>query len=493
MRVIMLMFDSLNRHMLPPYSSDPTIAPNFKRLAERSLTFDRSYVCSMPCMPARRDLHTGRPNFLHRGWSPLEPFDDSLPELLRQKNVSSHLITDHYHYTEDGGATYHGRYDTWQMHRGQEGDPWIGQVVDPVIPETINQKGRKADWVNRQFVKTEADYSQTKTYDQGLSFIQRNHQDQNWFLQIECFDPHEPFCSPQRFHDMYPDDYHGPLFDWPGYCPVKETPEQVEHCKNNYRALVSMCDHSLGRVLDAMDEHAMWDDTMLIVWTDHGFLLGEHGCWAKGWPPMYEEISHTPFFVWDPRSPQSAGQRRGALVQPSIDLAPTILDYFGLPATPRMLGKNLRPVIERDTAVRQAAIFGQHGHNLNVTDGRYVYIHTPEQKGPLFHYTLMPTTMRAFLPAEQLKKATLHQGFGFTQGIPVLKIPATILPESKVAESGSQRPTCLLFDVQNDPRQQKPLEDEDVRQRLIEQAITLMQQADTPAEQYDRLGLPKPV
>ena len=64
MKAVMVMFDSLNRHLLPPYGCDWTHAPNFARLARRAATFDRSYICSMPCMPARRDFHTGRPNLL---------------------------------------------------------------------------------------------------------------------------------------------------------------------------------------------------------------------------------------------------------------------------------------------------------------------------------------------------------------------------------------------------------------------------------------------
>src|SRR5436305_821383 len=115
MKAIMVMFDSLNRHFLPPYGCDWTHAPNFARLAERTVTFERSYVCSMPCMPARRDLHTGRPNFLHRSWGPIEPFDDSMPHLLREAGVHTHLATDHYHYLEEGGATYHTRYNPWEF------------------------------------------------------------------------------------------------------------------------------------------------------------------------------------------------------------------------------------------------------------------------------------------------------------------------------------------------------------------------------------------
>jgi len=109
MKAIMLMYDSLNRRFLPPYGDQEVHAPNFRRLAERTVTFDNCYVGSMPCMPARRELHTGRYNFLHRSWGPLEPFDLSMPEILRHHGVSTHLISDHQHYWEDGGATYHQR------------------------------------------------------------------------------------------------------------------------------------------------------------------------------------------------------------------------------------------------------------------------------------------------------------------------------------------------------------------------------------------------
>ncbi|MCB0143392.1 MAG: sulfatase-like hydrolase/transferase, partial [Caldilineaceae bacterium] len=93
----------------------------------------------------------------------------------------------------------------------------------------------------------------------------------------------------------------GPHFDWPPYSRVQETPEQVDHMRYEYAALLSMCDAYLGKVLDMMDELNLWDDTMLIVNTDHGFLLGEHDWWAKMVQPLYQEVAHTPLFIWDPR------------------------------------------------------------------------------------------------------------------------------------------------------------------------------------------------
>ena len=286
MKAVMVMFDSLNRHLLPPYGCDWTHAPNFARLARRAATFERSYICSMPCMPARRDFHTGRPNFLHAPWGPLEPFDDSIPEMLGRAGVYTHLASDHYHYWEDGGATYHGRYSSWEFFRGQEGDPFIGQVAEPPQPRHVNGRVQRSDLVNRQHVREDRQFSQSRTFGAAQEFLHRNHAEDNWFLQVECFDPHEPFTVHRSYRDRYPTSYDGPLFDWPAYRPVAETPEQIAEARRNYAALLSKCDASLGDVLDAFDAYDLWQDTMLILWTDHGYLLGEHNAWAKNWMPL---------------------------------------------------------------------------------------------------------------------------------------------------------------------------------------------------------------
>jgi len=490
-KTIMVMFDSLNRHMLPPYGCDWTHAPNFRRLAERTAVFDRSYVCSMPCMPARRDLHTGRPNFLHRAWGPIEPFDHSVPQMLKEAGVTTHLASDHYHYWEDGGATYHNRYGTWEFFRGQEGDAWRGQVQDPAMP--ANAYGRhskpdayaRQDLVNRDAMRREAEQPQPQTFAAGLDFISRNASDDNWFLQIETFDPHEPFFSHRRYKDTYPYDHDALHFDWPYYRGIDEPPEAVRHLRYEYAALLSQCDAYLGDVLDLMDTLRLWDDTMLIVWTDHGFLLGEHDCWAKVWLPYYEEIAHTPFFVWDPRS-GIQGERRESLVQPSIDLGPTILDLFGLEAPPEMLGKGLAGVIANDAPVREAALFGMHGAQVNVTDGRYVYMRAPvsEHNQPLYNYTLMPTTMRGFLPVEQLKRAEMHPPFSFTRGIPTMKIPTGAWHAGKRDVFQTR-----LWDVENDPEQTVPVEDPAAEAAMIDHMLRLMRECDAPQEQYTRLGL----
>lgn len=489
MKAILVMFDSLNRRYLPPYGCEWTHAPNFERLAARTITFDNSYVGSMPCIPARRELHTGRYNFLHRSWGPLEPFDDSMPEILKNNGVYTHLITDHLHYWEDGGATYHHRYNSFEFVRGQEGDRWKG-VVEPIeTPSPVNRGNDnfwRQDWVNRSYIRSEEDMPQSQTFRLGEEFIRRNAQADNWFLQIETFDPHEPFFTQPAYKQLYPHAYNGPHFDWPPYSQVSEAPEMVEHIRYEYAALLSMCDRYLGRVLDLMDELNLWKDTLLIVNTDHGFLLGEHEWWAKVVQPFYSEVAHTPLFIWDPRSARQ-NQRRGGLVQ-TIDIPPTLLEFFGCEIPRDMQGIPLRDAIASGTPTRPAGLFGIFGGQINVTDGRYVYMRacaTPANS-PLNEYTLIPTHMRSPFSVDELQTIDLAGPFGFTKGCPVMKIPAQ---HGQVSRHLSQ---TVLFDLQEDPQQKHPLQDSALEARMIELMLQLMQANEAPAEQYERMGLPLP-
>ncbi|MHC4871846.1 MAG: sulfatase-like hydrolase/transferase [Planctomycetota bacterium] len=127
MRTIFVIMDSLNRHYLNCYGADWVKTPNLDRLADKGVVFDNHWSGSLPCMPARREMLTGRLNFLETPWGPIEPWDDCLPKLLReQKQTYSHMITDHYHYFHAGGEAYHTLFTSWEFERGQEGDVWRG-------------------------------------------------------------------------------------------------------------------------------------------------------------------------------------------------------------------------------------------------------------------------------------------------------------------------------------------------------------------------------
>lgn len=482
MRAIMLMFDSLNRNMLPPYGCDWVKAPNFSRLAEKTVTFDNSYIGSMPCMPARRELHTGRYNFLHRGWGPLEPFDDSMPQILKNSGIYTHLVSDHQHYWEDGGCTYHHRYTTWEIVRGQEGDRWKGEVNDPEIPEHLGQFWRQ-DAINRKYMRKEEEQPQAVTFKLGMEFIEKNIDADQWFVQIETFDPHEPYFTQEHYKELYPHEHDGTHFDWPSYKEVSEEERNhIQHVRYENAALISMCDHYLGKVLDLMDQHAMWKDTLLIVNTDHGFLLGEHDWWGKCSMPFYNEIAHTPLFIWDPRC-GIKGERRSALVQ-TIDLAPTLLDFFNLPVPKDMQGKILKETIASDAKIHEGILFGVYGGHVNCTDGRYIYMRAPDsyENSPLYEYTLMPTRMRRLFSPEELQNIELREPFTFTKGCRTMKIASR--KKGAMHTFGT-----LLFDVEEDAEQKKSIQDPMTEDRMLQLMIQLMKENDCPEEQFERLGI----
>ncbi len=496
MRAIMVMYDSLNRKYLESCGCSWTLTPNFKRLAERAVQFENSWVGSLPCMPARRELQTGRANFLHRSWGPMEPFDDSVPEILKNSGVYTHICSDHQHYWEDGGCTYHTRFSSWEISRGQEGDPWQADLKirydgksifegAKAYPDTdFFRNWRSRDERNRAYMDTEEKTSQAVTFAQGARFIRQNHDEDKWFLQIETFDPHEPFYSLPGDRALFPDCFCGDgNDDWPTYGPVLETPEAVEHVRHVYAALLAKCDRYLGKVLDLMDKYDMWKDTLLIVNTDHGFLLGEHGWWGKSIMPCYEEIAHTPLYVWDPRFPETAGRKRHSLVQ-TVDLAATLLEFFGRPLPPAMEGRPLRQVIENDAPIREAAVYGYHGSDIYATDGRFLYQLAPVRpEEPVYEYTLMPTHMRAMFSPEELQGMQLQEPFSFTRGCRTMKIPA------RQRRDDPEVFATKLYDLQADPLCEAPIRDAETEARLKAAIRAFMDRNDAPAEVYRRFGM----
>ena len=366
----------------------------------------------------------------------------------------------------------------------QEGDAWKGEVADPEIPEHLGRIARQR-WVNRKYMQEEKLTPQAQTFAAGLEFLQTNREQDNWYLQIETFDPHEPFFTLKQWKDRYNYDWDGPHFEWPNYARVTEDPDAVEYLRYQYAALLTQCDHYVGTVIDFMDAHDMWRDTMLLVVTDHGFLLGEHDWWGKVRMPWYNETAHIPLIVWDPRA-GVAGPRRRSLTT-TIDIGPTLLDCFGLDRPPDMDGTPLRATIEEDTRVRDTTIYGMFGAHVNITDGRHVYMRGPvEDNAPLYQYTLMPVHLRSPFSTRELANMQWNPPLGFTKGCPVMRIPSTGV--GRVPEAFKTH----LFDLATDPGQLNPIEDDAVEARMVGMLKEAPAAHQAPPEQYQRLGLSGP-
>jgi len=313
-------------------------------------------------------------------------------------------------------------------------------------------------------------------------------------LQLECFDPHEPFVAPERFKAAYDAGYNGKILNWPLYERNSNSPEEIAAIRGNYAALVAMCDEYFGKLLDYFDEHNLWKDTALVLTTDHGFLLSEHDWWAKNRMPYYEEISHIPLIIWHPAHDQYAGDRRQSLTQ-TTDLMPTILEFHNCEIPKTVTGHSILPKLSRDLKTRDSQIFGMFGGPVGLTDGEYTYYRYPEDlTGKNLHlYTLMPAHMIDLFDIAELQSSELAPPFDFTKGAPTLRMKLDP-KNTQVGQDGDTLEDCetTLYNVEVDPKQELPLDEADVEQRLSLEIARHFAEHDAPSELFEHFDLVQP-
>ncbi len=499
MKSILILMDSLNRRYLNCYDKNTWVkTPNIDRLSQNSTVFDTHFVGSAPCMPARHDILTGRLEFLEHTWSGIQPYDYTLPRALSKAGVYTHMTTDHYHYFHVGGENYPFLFDSWEFIRGQEHDTLIPTIGK--LPEREHYGVFNAQYeLNRRSFQDEAEYPSPKTFRQASEFVEQYHQEENWFLFVDSCDPHEPFDVPDDFEEDYDDSYEGKPFNWPKYAACDDMPEDaVTHIRKQYAKNLTMADKWLGKFLDKLDEHGMWEDTMVILIADHGHMLGEHMFMGKNYMPAYNEVFHIPMMI---HMPGQAEQKRIEAVTQNIDLFPTLLEYFGVsPETcpDKLHGRSLLPLLCGSVQkVRDAALYGVFGRQVNVTDGRYTYFRSAvrEDNLPLSVYTAMPTNNSYYWDRDHIADVGDIEAGHFLKWTkyPVFKISASNMKLGDISRQFDVRHDILsanmLFDLQTDYEQTRNIcggAEEERMCALLKQALI---DHDSPDEQFERLGL----
>lgn len=498
MRTVLVLMDTLRRDALSCY--DPLACartPNLDAFASEACVFDNHWIGSAPCMPARRDIMCGRYNFLERPWGPIEPFDVTLVDRLRAGGAYTCIKTDHCHYARTGGEGYLQLFNSWELFRGQEGDPWVSRIDEPDnMPETFYGRVREQYQKNRGRWPREEDMPSPRTFRAACDFVDENEGDDDFFLMVEAFDPHEPFDVP----DSYMQEYGGAAgldrdyFEIPPYQRVSETdipPEAVDYVQRRYKALVTMCDHWFGTLIDRLKARDMYEGTLVIVTTDHGYFLGQRDYLGKNYMHMYNELAHLPLMVKFPHG-ERAGERAGQLTQ-AIDLMPTVLEAHGLEVPPTVLGTSLMPLATDPSApTRGYGLFGVHGMTVNVTDGRHTYFRAPVPGNqPCYEYAAIPHTIRHKMGTDCVGEIEMGRFLSWTD-YPVYRFPC------KKPANIDQREDCLeevresmLFDLETDYAQEHNLVGADAaaEQRMVELLRRGLVEHAAPPEQFERLGL----
>lgn len=486
MKVITLLIDTL-RYDFMGYNNSSIKTPNIDRLASRSLIFDKAYLGSYPCMPARRDLYTGKFEFPFRGWGPLEYYDRDLATVLTAENgITSMLITDHYHLWEKGSGNYHFEFSGYEFLRGQEYDKWkVGPDEGHFYGMTEKQGAHLGEGYleqNQRNVKlrtTEKDYFPAMLMSRAADWVEENQERDHFFLMVDCFDPHEPFDPPRHYADLYDPGYRGEEIVWPTYGWNKLTDDETRRVRALYAGELTMVDRWVGFFLDKVEQLGLMEETMIVLATDHGHMFGEHGIMGKPWggisdSNMYEEVSHVPLLVYHPELSRP-GRRVDALVQ-LVDLYPTILQAFGIEPSLEVQGKDLMPFVFDNDGVhgpRDVACYGRFGESFNITNGEWTLFIWPSGKKnfPLYWHSQLPAR---FGPYE----------------ITGLKEPRQGQDRWPVACARGEMPT-QLFNVKKDPQQlrDQAAEHPEIVRELKRRAAEFLESVGAPYEQFERLGL----
>lgn len=487
MNVLLLLIDSLNRHDLEAYNPATFVkSPNLRAFAERGAKMTRHFAGSLPCMPARREIAAGRREWLWRGWGHTEAFDNLIADRARRQGAVTKLITDHYHYFEHGSHGYFESFDGFDFIRGQEIDHW---KTDPIAerPAWVEEVGRWRDGIprdhyyrNTRGFRTEDDWFTPKVFHAIRDWLRVNHTHDKWFLFVDHFEVHEPFYCVEPYRSLYTDQAFTDQNIWPPYqdeglCRAfleQVSPEELAYIRAQYWGKVTWVDKYIGMLMDTLTELDLWDDTMVIITTDHGHDLAFHRPRFGKQPPHHDSHAHLPLLVWHPEFANNG--REIPAVTSTVDLHATIAEALG-DTEPSPHSRSILPVLRGEIPTRrEATVTGTFGFGPTIADADYSYAHAPVAAGPIFSYTGYQPRGRNFRAAE---------GGHFIPGVdaPVWKIPVGDVPPTQP----------FLIEHAPDPNRQPDLlpERPEVAARLKDELAAIIREEGCPPEQWARMGI----
>ena len=492
---IVVLLDSLNRHMLGAYGGTEFDTPNLDRFARRAIRFDRHYTGSLPCIPARHDILCGALDFPWKPWGSIEIWEQALTAALRRVGVTTVLVSDHPHLFATGGENYHVDFTAWEYQRGHEGDPWKTRPDPSWVGAPSFGRGHMPYDNSRGYFRTEEEFPGPRTMAAAAHWLDAHARfHDRFFLFVDEFDPHEPFDTPEPYASMYDDTWEGPHLIWPPYIRGALahgvlTPPQARQLRACYGGKLTMIDAWFGHLLDAIERNCLWEDTAVIVCTDHGHYLGEKDIWGKPPVPVYAPLGHIPLLIaWPGAAPDTC-----TALTTSVDLFATLADIFGVQPHHRTHGRSLLPLLrgERRT-IRDDVLCGIWGREVHLIDGTRKYARAPVGTNvPLSMLSNRWSTMAVpqfpelHLPLPDAR-ARLDRMPG--SSVPVIRQPfadGDLLPYWALGPFTGNH----LYALTEDPEEHHNLAGSPAEKDAAEQLRAALQAIDAPDDQFVRLGL----
>lgn len=359
--VLFIAVDDLNND-LGCYGNTFVKSPNFDRLAKMGVKFDRAYNQFPLCSPSRSSLLTGqRPDVtgiyeLKTHFRETLPDIVTLPQLFKNNNYYTARVGKIFHYGVPGQIGTDGLDDpiSWNHKINPKGrDKTEESAVKNLTPD--RSLGSAVAWHAAE--GTDDEQTDGISANEAIKILEQK-KDEPFFLAVGFYRPHTPYIAPKKYFDLYPVDkiplpkeIDNDLNDIPDAALFTKLPhwglsepERREALRANY-ATISFLDAQVGKLLDAVERLKLSDNTIIVIWSDHGYNVGQHGQWMK--QSLFENSARVPLIISVPGF--AKGQSSGRTVE-LLDIYPTLAELAGLDPKQNLQGKSLVPLLKKPNA-----------------------------------------------------------------------------------------------------------------------------------------------
>lgn len=411
---ILIILDTLRQDHLGCYGNSWIKTPHLDKFALESVRFTKMYPESLPTLPARKSIYTGMRVFPYTddkmgktksgrgdfigdalgapGWGSISESQDTLAEKFKRKKYVSALFSDVYHQFKPGYNFQRG-FSQWEWIRGQEEDAYLSgpHISEEILEQYLTSKKQGttsgtlfAKVMMEQFLQntrwwcSELDTFPSRVFQAAGKWLDMNSEALmrgNGFMTVECFDPHEPWNPPNHYIQMYEKNP-----NWEKGCrkithslygPASMLSEQeLRNLRTRYAAEVTLVDTWFGFFIDYIKRIGIWDDSIIVVVSDHGHMLGEHGLVAKAANPLGREVADLVAMIRFPK-----GELAGITCNKFCyhhDIAATICEACGISAKD-LDGKDLKPLVQDDKLEYYDHVSIAWGGSVAVYDGYFWY------------------------------------------------------------------------------------------------------------------------
>jgi arylsulfatase A-like enzyme len=396
--VVFIMTDTLRLDYIGCYGNTEVKTPNIDRLAKDSILFTNAHPESLPTIPVRRAVHTGRRaypfndynplkwDFVYvEGWQPMSNEEDTLAENLSEEGYYTGFVTDTLPYFAPGMNFTRGFWQ-WEYIRGKAQDKWKSPAI--VTQEMLAKYNCKiADALkhfpsdlylrlaaNTAHIMNEEATTTARTFQWAMDFVEDNRKTTPFYMMIDCFDPHEPWDAPNAYYELYADpNFKGKTMPYGPYGKPDSnfSPEQLHDIRANYMAQITLLDTWAGHFIDKLKRLNLYEDTLIVFTSDHGtnFLDNSDGIMGKPEYSMFPGVMNIPLLLHLPHG-MNAGMTYDGLVY-NVDITATIYDICNLKQNASLDGISLLRQIDEKDQKKREYLTCRYGHHLWYCDENY--------------------------------------------------------------------------------------------------------------------------